>query len=489
MDSLDPSLKGAAPHLLYPGDYAADRQTISDLQTTARGGYFEPFDAAIANRITAELPGLEPGGEYFERLRPVFTRGSTPTQDQIFDIGVDIGAAVCQVNSNPRGKILGFLNACLYTNACKDGLAGTTGPTHVLNEVQTYMADVVAEDLPNDPKVLQLMQVITGSLRQLHAREPENNRVYDLLTAKLQRLQQAYRVITEFQNLTKNFYTGIETSNAVTDAEISRVTGNIVMLNREAMRQRKYGTKPAYTEASIGGSWMFYDYDEYAEPIMRASKNIQIPRFAAVVFHSPHTNLRDLRLKVNSYEFGSTASLKQAGGALEAAEVDFGVFIGLDGNITLDPQGVQPIEVMLKERPLAAQSMKAEIASNFFDLSMPVYGQPGQLKNYAAFKERQKKVFDPIQQLLIPRMRFLQRPLTIAGSDDISRVVREHDVTWYVRPLPEGWHPSPEAVERAAIRGIELGDNETFVKAHKRGVGNPVAGYHAVRRAVELERP
>ncbi len=57
------------------------------------------------------------------------------------------------------------------------------------------------------------------------------------------------------------------------------------------------------------------------------------------------------------------------------------------------------------------------------------------------------------------------------------------DVTWFVRTLPQGWHPSLEAITEAAKRGIELYDNETFVKEHKRGsIHERVVGYHAIRR-------
>lgn len=90
--------------------------------------------------------------------------------------------------------------------------------------------------------------------------------------------------------------------------------------------------------------------------------------------------------------------------------------------------------------------------------------------------------FDPVPQLLIPRIRLLHRPPSV--KSDIVREVREHDVTWFVRRLPSGWHASPDAIARATELGVELAPNETFVKEHTRGAGHKVLGHQAIRQDI-----
>jgi hypothetical protein len=251
------------------------------------------------------------------------------------------------------------------------------------------------------------------------------------------------------------------------------------------MAHRKYGTKPAYTEASIGGSWIFYDGEEYRQSILQKTRNTILPRVAAVVHHSPLTDLKNIQINIETIDMGSSADLKVLGGGLAEAKPDFAVIINLDGSMTIDYEGLQPVDYALSGNPLAARMLKAEIAANFYDLSMPVDdSSPSTLRNYAGMSPAERQDFEPLLTLLVPRIRRLNDPRP--DIVESGRTVREHDVTWFVRSLRPGWHASPVAIENARRVGIKLEPNETFVKAHKRGLGNTVLGYHAVKRSVDL---
>jgi hypothetical protein len=160
------------------------------------------------------------------------------------------------------------------------------------------------------------------------------------------------------------------------------------------------------------------------------------------------------------------------------------LYIGKDGSIATDPDGIQDINLVLSDRPLQAAALRAEVASNFYDLSMPLSKVRTKSASTGTLKRPEQPSFDPVQELLIPRIRYIENGQIdedLAGTD-VVQSVRMHDVTWFVRLLPNGWKASPDARALAAEYGIVLAQNETFVKAHTRGQGNKVLAHHAIRR-------
>lgn len=67
------------------------------------------------------------------------------------------------------------------------------------------------------------------------------------------------------------------------------------VLTQEAMENRKYGTKPAWIESSTGGAWVFYDGEDFKRKL---SLDRSLP-IAAIVVHTRHQDLKDIRLKAN----------------------------------------------------------------------------------------------------------------------------------------------------------------------------------------------
>lgn len=201
-----------------------------------------------------------------------------------------------------------------------------------------------------------------------------------------------------------------------------------------------------------------------------------------MVFHSPHKELSNLRIAQEETAAQGRNKFYALGGAMEAAEPDFKVIINTDGSMGIYPRSLHTLDTVLADRPDAAMALKAEIAANFYDLTTPVYdeinaGSP----NYPNIPQEQKEDFDPVTQLLIPRVRRLNQPQSTVS--DVVREVRAHDVTWYVRLLRNGWRASPDAIARAKELNVILAENETFVKAHTRGTrGEKALGYQAIRR-------
>jgi len=247
------------------------------------------------------------------------------------------------------------------------------------------------------------------------------------------------------------------------------------------MEHRKYGTKPAYVDASIGGAWIFYDGDDWSHKMVRdTGRANQFENVAAVVKYSPYSEFSDLSI---GYEVDDSGVVYSTGNVGD--KVDFTLYIGKNGIISTDPDGLEEFGAALGLPHTQEIALKAEVVSNFYDLSMPLTRHRPEDKTFENLVDKRKQTFNPIEDLLIPRIRYMEQTENFPASDDITRTVREHDVTWFVRTLPGHCRASPEAVAEAAAHGIELEENETFVKAHKRGSQNRVLGYHAVKRSTK----
>ncbi|MCX6740313.1 MAG: hypothetical protein NTZ49_03740 [Candidatus Parcubacteria bacterium] len=94
--------------------------------------------------------------------------------------------------------------------------------------------------------------------------------------------------------------------------------------------------------------------------------------------------------------------------------------------------------------------------------------------------------------LLVPRIRTMENPrhlieelekeVEIAEQETKKRTHCHHEVIDFIRRLPQGYKPSARARALAKEHlGIELADNETYVKKHERGKGSSNAGVHQAK--------
>gem|GEM_PF-4896789 len=458
------------------------RSLITDIVIAADSGLYDTFDATVLKRITATNEDFLPGGMFYDRLAELLTREKRPSDYELFTTGIDIGARIGEDNKTPRNIILGYMNAALWMDTLKTGFNGPQSTGKVHYGIGDYMRKQVIDLLPLDVKTHNLMKVMGSGFVNMRESNVNDNHAIDMLLVKMNNFDREYQALREFKTTTLDYYGNAE---ELSPEEFRVIDRNVRLLNQESMAHRKYGTKPAYTEASIGGSWIFYDGEDYRESLLRDGTNILLPHFASVVIHSPHTDLQNINLDATRVRTAN-ALIRQAGNDMPSAEPDFAVIIAFDGTMSVDAHGLQTVDRALKDSPRIASMLKAEVAANFYDLSMPIdTNAASELKSYVAMSTVERQNFDPILQLLMPRMRYLGS--SAPPSPETIRTVREHDVTWFVRKLREGWHPSPDAIANAARVGIVLDRNETFVRAHKRGAGHAVIGYHAVKREIDLQ--
>lgn len=440
----------------------------------------DPFQKVVIDRTTKINPEFKPGGDFYDRFIEL-SLAEDRNIDNYFDLGVDVGGDIIHNSKNDRDKILYFMNAYLSMNLIQSAIIkhNDIDKESVHHRASQVVATTVLDTVEDYDKFSRIIFSVMSLIEELDDRykgKPYGKQTTAYFNALVILLGMSTNKLIEQGHVWQGIISKYETGemDPVADAETERMSS---LLTREAMSHRKYGTKPAYIEASIGGAWVFYDGEHFKEQTGHSTDISS--SIAAVVMHTAADKLDNLSLEKDPHEFtdGALAHMSVA-----AEKHDFMIYITHDGDITTDQLGLNSFNYTFANNISAASRLKAEVVSNFYDLSMPVYKKASIPTNYPNLTPQQKEEFDPVQQLLIPRVRLVGKMPKEAGQD-ISRSVREHDVTWFVRLLPDGFRASPDAVTEAARHGIILEENETFVKTHKRG-NRPerILGYHAVKR-------
>lgn len=252
------------------------------------------------------------------------------------------------------------------------------------------------------------------------------------------------------------------------------------------LKRRKYGVKNSYTDASVGGSWVYTDghamvekfkgdrgLNKNAHRLMVGGRSLLM-----LITHSTKDELESLDYERDDENVGFTQQAYLA--APKEFAADLGLFLHTDGELYLDAAGQIPIkqEFMAVGAYPTYRALLAEQMANFFDLSMPAQlvdemTQANPSLVAAGAKDRD----DPIKELLLPRLRYAKGDYP---EEPNPQEVSLHGVVWHRRKLPNGWKASPEARGLAEEYGIVLEENETFVRPHLRGneSNGRVTGHH-----------
>lgn len=431
---------------------------------------FEPAQDALAEKILAYDEAYEPGHEVYEAITAALSADKEERDAKALDAGIAAAVHIIENSKNTRGLITGYLKACFEFDRIKVGTQGMKADMSAEHLVAYFTREMLLDEIPAEQRTLKIAFNVADSIHQLSHTE----KFFGWFMPKIAMLQQDLHTVVGAKEVAGRM--PITPKESIENSGGSETYANNVkeFVNR-TMAERKYGVKPAYIEASIGGSWIYYDKDDYMDlvPI-----NFE-PRYAAVVFHTHKDELTSLKIKKEVQRYSNNGQVTVLTGALEDAQPDARFTIGYDGEIYLDDSLLNPVRRVLKDTPGAYESLQAEIIANLHDLSVSAGTiDVERMPNFTQLSDTEKKNYDPVLQLLVPRMK---RVYHGEESDEVSRTtVREHDVVWFTRKLPEGWRASPEAIALAEKHNITLEPNETFVRKHKRGKGNPVQGHKIV---------
>ncbi len=276
---------------------------------------------------------------------------------------------------------------------------------------------------------------------------------------------------------------------------------------QELSNLRRYGVKTSFFQDGMfhqqSDAWFFTDFTGLGSQTFNMSASRMTTRPLAFVSLASRASITGIIPRVVKYDFGKA----------KMNSIDF----GFDPHLiwTIDDRGElfnSPSSGVLSVRKLFAgegreefyEIMRFSQVLRLYDLVVPievVQTMPtlprltgGLVRRIVTgFIKGREMPFTPA--IVVPRLRALENPQHLveelereveqADEETIRRsreAIRRHEVVAHVRRLPEGHHPSAEArrVAREEL-GIELADNETYVRKHERGTGEPVNGPHRAK--------
>jgi hypothetical protein len=376
------------------------------------------------------------------------------------------------VKQTPIGAIFDYLNLCRELDAIKIKTVGQDSPSDRANFLmQSARKQLLAntDDRQLDAYV-DACHFVTSQLDLLYQRGEAPNPMQwfgiktSLLHTDLHRSIEQISYIKDLPNEDKHPVTEMvaQEDSLEVEALFSRLTAN-----------QRYGVKLGYTQSRMRpGSFLFapatfpYDGINVHQLSFSEGKNIlAIVGDSSVKSHSESLYFREdgsidqpglRRMEIDlKHKIRSLYVLKDTG------EIDFMTNCGKS--------------FLTRSRELGRYNsyrmIQAEILSNYIELVCPGESSSGlreQVRRGDLSKDMsQSSGMDIVRTLLIPRIH--QEENTQTDVDKSVRQVRLHGVVWHIRKLPAGWHASPEALDMATRAGIQLNENETFVRAHNRG--------------------
>ncbi|HEX5796790.1 MAG TPA: hypothetical protein VFX86_00180 [Candidatus Saccharimonadales bacterium] len=446
-------------------------------------GYLED---GLAERIVSDNLDMRPGTELFESVQSALEANGDEIPEKALEAGVALADVITAQSTNPRRILTGYLNVCFEVDKLKIGLKGKDHQASMANEHAILLfarAALVDHIEPND-KSFRILNNVVDTLQGLSQRDA----FFSWFEPKLQIIGNDIHARYVARKTAEQFKPASQESVEEYGGAVE-IQDDISSFMAETMKQRKYGVKPAYTAASIGGSWVFYDGADFNKLLhLNKNRSALSNEQLAVIIHTPKTDFSNLKVERKEIKFSSTANLVMAGGAIEEMQPDMQIFLYKTGELYLDSQGMAPLRPVLEDMPGVYESIQAELIANFHDLVVPAkVVDEARMQTVSSMTESQRKNYDPVLQLLLPRLKHRTKLLDQEEEQSTKpkRSVREHGVEWFVRDLPRGWSASPAAVEQAKLHNIELGPNETFVRSHTRGKSNAVLGHKVVGRTIK----
>jgi len=283
------------------------------------------------------------------------------------------------------------------------------------------------------------------------------------------------------------------------ESEYDSVEGHIREMMERLTELRRYGVKSSFTKRgflpNMRNAWVMWDHRDLMGVMNIFGGKSQI---ATIALSTDADQIKDLRPESVSRE-----NTESTGFALPfpasfiwsmSNEAEFSILSGYDSLRVRDI-----FESTGKK--IHYQAIRLQLLYHLYDLIVPVAKlatlpsaetpKKGTLKKLTELLTGAKK--DPVVDLILPRMRLLDDRLGIVEAVEKEveesaiktreRSMRRHEVIDFIRPLPPGHNPSATARKLAwEAFGIELRDNETYVRAHWRGAGEVITAHRARRQ-------
>ena len=390
---------------------------------------------------------------------------------------VELGIKLANKYFDPEEDIPATLQTFIDLAHCVDAAkvkATTRGhTTEVSNAIITGITATFGKRMPCDSETLR---IITDTVELF--KEKSHLGWSAVKAATLAEILRQRKDLHSYMNQMKPINKVLE---IVDIADVNELSDAASTAMAKLLTLRKYGIKSAYFRDGImhcpQDSWVIQDPEEYYEAVAD-NYRLHLPEIATIsLAHA--TEITKIKGEANTEIYGR--------GRQTRITLDYGNHFSLglmpDGELVISgTQGATPIKQDFDKQGLSAvyEYLRLSHINRLIDLTVPVEmlrELPSLSKGESVFSRfRNLRKLTKPQKLLLPRLNFIDEnfeEIKVALEKEVreaeARSLREHIVVGHRRILPEGYKPSPEAKKEAALQGILLADNETWVTKHKRG--------------------
>lgn len=382
-----------------------------------------------------------------------------------------------------------FLNVCASIDSAKNLVVGRGHMSYPANTLMQFVALVWI-------RVTRVTWSDHALVDELTARV-ENSTTYGWLYAKLYGVKRAVSDKLRAEWFAESLILPPETQ-ALVDRLIAAFGSNLDSLINEMVQalheHRDYGVKPAFFCNGLfhepEQAWLITDLDAAREPQMDPlGFNKDLFAWIYLVDRGEITSLHATLAETHLPD--GTSRLNRVGVDVPA---HLAWIMDRAGTMSVDQYGILDVRHVFASagKDLEFGLVRLAHVLNLVDLTVPikvVRQMPPLPMGPSLGGSPLGALLDPT--IVLPRLKELlhkQSALTAAFAQELEeaerqtlrRNMRRHDCVGHVRELPPGRKASPEAIERARKEGIALEPNETWVKKHQRGSGNPIIGPHRV---------
>lgn len=427
----------------------------------------------------------------FRLARVIRTRGG---KEGVVPVAVEIFGTHLRHIQNFRAMIPFFLNICFTIDKVKRETIGQTSPTDISNSVQTVIGHEILKQTSWTESDLRWLEQVTNVFTA------QNDFLTSWGKAKLWTLKNAMEHVFSTREFVNQSY--ILDGSSIEDLELAYESNetHIKETMERLVELRKYGVKSSFTQNGFvqnsSQAWVMWDYRDFEGHLgISRRKNL----IASVALAQQSSQIKSLKLEEVKKE-----GIDYAGVGV-TFPVSFLWMLGVDGELEVSSTGLNTLPVRevfeQADKRLLYQVIRMKLMYHLYDLVVPVeklatLPQIPHLKQGALAKIQRALGFlkkDPVVDMVLPRVLLLEkraelfesaeRELQQSAEETQKRSVRQHDVVDFIRPLPKGHKPSAMARKRAfEAFGIELKDNETFVRSHRRGGGEEITAHRTKKR-------
>jgi len=402
---------------------------------------------------------------------------------------VEAGDAICDaVNEMPRiralsSRTLDYLSFSSDVSQIKTDTVGHEASAARLNYLIFRRAEQYIQDMNIDESEGQTFvnHYIKQRLEQLFEKGSIPPNTYSYMSAKLQTLSSQSNML----EINRRFFDLLvdgEDSRTYTKEEIDEHTRDTSELFDAIRKTHTHGLKLGYFTHHDGGSLIYgavqskqnseYVNKPLGENLHPLTAEKTMTSVFDVVYSGYHTPryVEPERMKIHD----KTGNMVSSGFSIDNLRVLMTGFVGHDGELYTGDSCVRPLayDAAALGKYEQYRSLQATIFAQYCDLTRTVgESTPNNSRLPATYTSPNMVARDPLDvfnELVVPRLRKAEST-TPSDNNDSSKIVRLHNVAYFVRQLPDGAHASPQAQQLAYEHGIELPEGMTFVRAHKRG--------------------